>query len=493
MQSELRYLLMVLNCVNIMVLFVGLGSLLRKVGISRRSRAWCLSMILLAYSYIDVFVIGRQLGNLLEITTIVPALANIWTKIEGFSGLSHSYLRDFWVEPHAVAALLFLVTAVLVYRQKESPMPTPLRGAFVGLLTLTAFGCDSFLGLVLALWIGLDIVLDLIRKPSSYRRTLAFVLGVAPVAGVGCFYIFGLDMIGGQGGMISIDPLTGVIATLPFYLTLDYGPIFLIGAAGWWGYWRRRKTDQATPVGRIWLMAILALGIGLLLRHEVEYDIFLRKAGKPLQFVLLIGCGLAIDYLRQYRGNRLRIIAASVALVALPSLALDLQAFGGFAGSRGLQNSISSEDIQALKWLRNNTEPDAVIQGRPGYQGEYLYEINPIPALAERRVAVATYMIASLWGVGGAAAIERKHEVDSMFQTDDETKLRRWLDDLRIDYLYLGSQERMQYELHSKLLWENSLLFQEVYDRQGVKILHYRGDTKLTSDPNTDSSVDRSL
>lgn len=473
LQASVRHLLLWQNCLNIFVLFLALGQLLRQCGISCRAVAMTLSLVLFCYSYIDIFIIGRAVGNLVKIPELIPSLGSIWQKIENFSGMSHGYLRDFWVEPHAVAAILFSTVAVQLQCTKQSAMPHLLRGIILGTVVFAAFGCDSFLGTILALWIALDSAIDFLKGSRAQRRTLLHLTGgVGLVAVVALGYIFGLNMIGGQKGLLLLTPMTGVIATLPFYLTLDYGPIFLCGLAGWWLSIRDKRHGFAA---RVWLLGVVALVMGLFLRHAVEYDILLRKSGKPLQLALLVGAGLLFERMGRI-GRRQQIIILIVLLAALPTIGFDLQAFGGFGGSRGMENYLGATEMKALQWIKTNTPSNSIVQGQPGYQGEYVYEFNPIPPLAERPVAVGTYMMSALWGVGGKAALARIHAIDSLFQSESAAGAAAILDRFDIDYLYIGPRERRVYNITTIPLWEDTTLFERVYNRDSVTILRYRDE-----------------
>lgn len=474
LQASVRHLLLWQNCLNILMLFFALGQLLRHCGISRRAVAMTLSLVLFFYSYIDIFIIGRAVGNSVQITELIPPLASIWPKLENFSGLSHGYLRDFWVEPHAVAAILFSTVAVQMQCAKQSRMPQVIRGMILGALVFATFGCDSFLGTILALWVALDNGIDFVKGSHPQRRSLLYLTGgVATVAVVALGYIFGLNMIGGQKGLLLLTPMTGVLATLPFYLALDYGPIFLCGLAGWYLSIKERNPGYA---GRVWLLGVVALVMGLFLRHAVEYDILLRKSGKPLQLVLLIGAGLLFERMGR-TGRRWRIIMVIVLLMALPTIGFDLQAFGGFGGSRGMENYLDSKEMKALRWIKTNTPSNSIVQGQPGYQGEYVYEFNPIPPLAERSVAVGTYMMSALWGVGGKAALGRIHSIDSLFQAESAAEAAAIMKRFDIDYLYIGPRERRVYQLTADPLWADMALFETVYNHDSVTILRYRDES----------------
>jgi hypothetical protein len=471
--TELRLLLLTIDIVNILFFFLSLNLLLRTFGFTRRTAGWALALLLIGYSYMDLFVIGRELGTWIGIPEWSPLLADAWQKLEGFSGLSHSFIRDFWVEPHAVAAIVFTVVAIILHMLKDSAMPPALRGLLAGLMITVATGSDSFAGLILALWIGLDWLIDMAQGVRRQQDLLSYASGIVVMAAVALTYMLGFDMVGGQSGMLTIAPLTGVIATLPFYLVLDYGPLFILGLVGWWYLYSGRCSTSEPWQRRLLLMALIALAIGLLVRHTIEYDILLRKAGKPLQLVFLVGAAAAISYLSSVRGW-LRRIAVVLIIIALPTLALDLQAFGGFFGSRGLVNTVPAEDMRALQWLKNNTEPEAVVQGMPSWQGEYLYEVDPVPALGERRVAISTYMLSALWGVGAQAAMDRIQLVKRILETDSAPALNILPDSMGVRYVYLGSKERDELELAPALTAPDTVMFETVYRTREVTILRYR-------------------
>ncbi|UCC80214.1 MAG: hypothetical protein JSW64_02310 [Candidatus Zixiibacteriota bacterium] len=472
LQLSVWNLVLMQNCINVLMLFLTLGQLLRLSGVSRRAVVSALSLTLFFYSYVDIFIIGRVIGNMMKITEMIPHLGPVWQKLEGFSGLSHGYLRDFWVEPHAAAAILFIATTVQIQCAGQIRIPPLVRGIILGALVFVAFGCDSFLGTILALWVGLDNIISFLKGDRAARLSiLRLAGGIALAAGFSLFYIFGLNMIGSQKELLTLTPMTGIIAILPFYLMLDYGPIFLFGITGWWISIKKRISS---PVGRIWLLGLVALVIGLLLRHIVEINVILRKAGKPLQLVLLVGAAFLFERVL-HANRRTQVIVVIALLIALPTVGLDIQAFGGFAGSRGMENYIGSNEMRALRWIKENTPPNSIVQGRHGYDPEYEYEFNPVPPLAERPVAVGTYMMAALWGVGGNAAVERLHVIDTLFQTASLNKVTAIVDSFDIDYLFIGPREQETYQLHPECLWENRLMFETVYDHDSVKVLRYLG------------------
>ena len=229
--------------------------------------------------------------------------------------------------------------------------------------------------------------------------------------------------------------------------------------------------------------------MGLFLRHAVEYDILLRKSGKPLQLVLLVGAGLLFERMAG-SGRWRKITLVILLLAALPTIGFDIQAFGGFGGSRGMENYLALHEIKALNWIKSDTPPNAVVQGKPGYRGDYLYEINPIPPLAERPVAVGTFMLSSLWGVGARNAIARTRAVDSMFQAETANDVAAMVERFNVDYLYIGPRERAAYELRPESLWEDTMVFETVYDRDSVLILQLRVSTRqIIMEPPTQSQI----
>ena len=95
--------------------------------------------------------------------------------------------------------------------------------------------------------------------------------------------------------------------------------------------------------------------------------------------------------------------------------------------------------------------------------------------VAQRPVAVGTYMLSALWGIGGGPANERRSEIDAMFQTTSVDSLTATMDKYSIRYLYIGPQERRAYRLNPEILWENKSLFAIEYNDDGVMILRYKG------------------
>lgn len=487
--TELRYLLLTIDIFNIAFFFMALNLLLRAIGFGRRVAGLALAILLVGYSYMDLFVIGRELAAWIGVPQWSPMLSGAWEKLEGFSGLSHSFVRDFWVEPHAVAAMVFTFGAIVFHFRKGSTMPALFRGVLVGLLITAATGCDSFAGLILALWIGLDWLIDLARRSRPPGHLVRYAGGIVVMGVIALTYMLGFNMIGGQSGMLRIDPLTGVIVTLPFYLLLDYGPVFLLGLVGWWYLYSGRAQTAQPWHRRLLLMAVIALAIGLLVRHSIEYDILLRKSGKPLQLVFLVGAAAMIGHLKS-SGRWMKRIAVTLVVLSLPTLALDLQAFGGFFGARGLVNTVSSGDMKALRWLKHHAEPEAVVQGLPSWQGEYLYEVDPVPALGERRVAVSTYMLSALWGIGAQAAMDRIQLVRKILESDSPYVLRMLPDSMGVKYVYMGPKERSELNLSTGLLSPDPNLFETVYSTPEVTILRYRDSRSANSaEPLTDRPV----
>jgi hypothetical protein len=269
------------------------------------------------------------------------------------------------------------------------------------LLALAMSGMKGSIGPVLLAGLALDALVRLLRRQESARRAWIQFAALALVSAV-----FTLWLSLGSGNfataMFRYAPLASVetsgmyirvlqlghwtrdaepvwLAALlaPFWLVLVLGPA-LLGAA------LCLAARRAAALEELWLWGTLLAGLALALGLAApgNNELFFLHPGQIALAILAAGA-LAAPF---EDGRRLR--AAILLVLALPWLLGGVLRIAETQGeerrTRELAASSASAQLEALHWLRDHTDPDALVLLR----SNALY----VSALAERRAFHESYL-----------------------------------------------------------------------------------------------------
>jgi hypothetical protein len=431
------------------MLFTGLFfSAGRELGL-RPSRAFLATAVAVgAVSYEGVFVLLRALvsGESFRDTN-VDAVGRWVLGLVSLDGLHRSLL---YTPQHLFSYSLLLVLLVLVIRGEP-------RSRATAILCGVLLGGMAGASIVTAMLAGPWLVLLLLVRSGSTRRFVALSFWTAlPALGLLGWYVL-LGFFGDAGGALALRAPTW--AELPSVVLLDCGALVLLLLPALRGRFVRRDLEIAA-------LAVLALSAVLFLDLRGYEGVWMAwRAGSVLLVALAL---LAAPALR----GRLGALHAVVLLPAIATVALDLvnaQDVSNRSLSPGefrWTTVVSTDEWEALQWLRSRTPSDAVVQWdvRARELGEWAF----LPALAERRMAVGSPIF--LLDLRKYRIRERRY-VRPIFSSASAVEAHRLARSLGIDYLFLGRTELEARGEHLRKLFESKGLFRPVFANGGVTVL----------------------
>jgi hypothetical protein len=127
---------------------------------------------------------------------------------------------------------------------------------------------------------------------------------------------------------------------------------------------------------------------------------------------------------------------------------------------------VSRDEWEALRWIREKTPEDSVVQW--DVRARELGEWALLPAIGERRMAVGSPIF--LLDLRKYRVRERR-EVRPIFASGDPEEAYRLATNLGIDYLFLGARELQARGERLRRLFESEERFRTVFSNPGVTIL----------------------
>lgn len=397
----------------------------------------------------DVVHRGLPLDELRDIN--IDAVA-AWA----FKGLRIDNLpRTMWYTPqHGFACALGLLAmpAAIVAGAEMKASAALLSGCALG----ASVAFNPLLGAAFCAVYGATLVLRTWRERRPVRSLLRQWLAVLPVGAALAWCA--LNEVGdGAAGVIHLGfwgPARN--ATLMTFL-LQFGPLLpLAGLGAWAGH--RRGGHSLWPAA---LGALTAVGLMHLVTLTVDLS-WVGFRGGNLFFVLIPALpARGIVWIRSARSPRLAAAAVAATVAAgLPTTLLD--AFNAqdvenqhlsrdAERVRGSQVafdpdqefhwtlSVSPEEVQALRWIRDHTPVDARVQMEPTVRGRETWSL--IPSFAERRMVTGN----ALPLLPRPAYAVRNGQVRDLYASSDAEHAWAEARGLGIDFLYVGDAERRAY------------------------------------------------
>jgi uncharacterized membrane protein len=257
----------------------------------------------------------------------------------------------------------------------------------------------------------------------------------------------------------------------------------VLGIAGFVLCVRDQRT-YPTSSGLLWLLFSVLFLIMFLVPGNLPTWEISQKLGIVLRIPVLVLSGVFLDRLVSRGIGQRRILWAALLLFcasALPSL-LAYEYVYLNVNSSDLLTYVGASERTAAEWIGTQTPLNAVLQSWPGGQtsvrpyyraGEDTYSL--IPVFGERQTAVGDLQFTQYYVPRSSYqdASARAAEISRIYDKPDQSDVVELLERYRIDYIYWGLSER-QCCLENLTWYEESSLFDKVYDRDGVSIFRFR-------------------
>ena len=308
---------------------------------------------------------------------------------------------------------------------------------------------------------------------------------------------------GGRTQLLSVALPDGATEYLPFILErwlsqpftfLIIGGMTALALALVWTGVRRgaQLPDTARPL--VFVLALAAVGLGLTFTPEVVYlrDNFGWRMNTIFKFYYqawllfgLAGAFTIVISLSHVRGWRIApALLSGLALVLATASTIYLIA-GAYSKTQGFSRAptfdaaayvatVAPAEYGAVEWVRANTQPtDVIVEGKGRSYGA---ETNRISTLTGRPTLLGWDGHESQWRgrAYGTMAAGRPEALRAIYGGATLDQLARILAEFGVDYVYVGPQERTQYNLSPAT--ERALFAQLelVYDNGDVRIYRVR-------------------
>jgi hypothetical protein len=419
-----------------------------------------------------------------------PIVLDAW---EDVAWRVHNLATQFVWCPQHVAALVGIALCAwwlhLVPRARWWIALGPLIGASI-------FGSSVYLAMTAFAAAGVYSLLTLNearRAAGQFGRQLAVLLAIA-VLGAALMALQALEyreMSGRFSGGLTLQwahnrfallgrlAPAGPVANLldaPWMLLVNFGlpalACLLVGGAFWSDLWRNKGTR----------LLLLAAVIGTVALYTVRSDInpidySFRVAVMPANLLACICAGAL------FAGYRLRPAAARIrkpllVIGLLLGAPVGLYEAPLMAARTFLLSEPHEPDAGAIRFLRRNTPPDAVVQPDPRTAGERDTR-RTLPQLIDRRMAVADPddPHVRVFTPPDLARMQRVFaDVERAFKTDSSETAHRLLRVARVTHVLLGSTERRRFGATPQ--FGDPAFFETVYDDDNARVVRLVDDAR---------------
>lgn len=454
-------------CIYALVSLLLLASVLRNA-LSRNSQAWipCMVMCIFAYSYIWILPFGVWvLGLLSSFFPQLPIQKILQEQGETYSGLSHGSLRDFLIEPHGVLGFSLLL-ALFLWKNLSVRSLSPVKAFFEGFLIGSAFGIETFYGLLIGSWWGLLMLLEAWEQKdikSFLVRGFSTAVGIL----IPILFVKNVGMIGEGKGNLEVVPYLRMMLASPVLFLLEFGPIWIFAILGC----RKLFSQESLRTRKEFIALFVSVFLLMFfLRHSYIHNLIFRKYLRAAKLPLLLSAGFFWENVseRTQRGPWKKRAIILCLLLAVPSTYVDHFNLSQSDGE-GRSILVDKADARAYLWLKSNSPEQAVIQGRPDYGNKSNF--TPAVLFSDRRAASGDFIHARNYQIGdeiaGARAIGIRETLFGPASVEDSLKM---IQDLGITHIFVGPVERSYYGDGTKKFAEHPEIFQKIYDAEERQI-----------------------
>lgn len=410
------------------------------------------------YAIVDLLRTGRPMTELLD--TNIDAIT-AWA----FGGLRVDNMpRSLWYTPQHTTSIALALCALATGVLAGSAAPAGAilcAGLALGLSTTM----NPLIGGVCSLLYGAMMLVDAFRRPKPVRLLARHALAALfVVAAVG--WAAASRVMDGAGSALDIG-FSGFSRHSPVItLLLSLGPVLVPALPGLFGA-RTDVTRRAVVVAAAGILAGLVL-LYFVRVSEASWVGF--RAGQILLVTIPVLLARSLETLR--RGWRAALVAA-VLLIGLPTTLVDTwnaQDIWNRRPGPGFRWTLwtTPDQQQAFEWIGRNTPADAIVQMEPMVRGREHWTL--IPSFAGRRMAAGLPI--SLLPIPDYP--ERSEIVRRIFATADPNEASDLARRLRLDYLYVDSDDLAAYPVGTAKFDANPGRFEPVFRNGSVRVYRVR-------------------
>lgn len=359
-----------------------------------------------------------------------------WVSNQGM--LAPSLFASFYWVPHAVAAMVVFLLALLHLRKAETD---PSTLAMAGACLASMAGYNGYVALGGAATLVLLRVPDLARfilsrfrigRDILFRNALAGSLAVLLALPV-------LHLYMGDGGGVEKFRWAHPGLLVPFQVFLEFGPALLLGLMGLIATWRETKGMGA--LSPFFLMGAVSLPTICFVASTGENNDLAMRMSMFLWIGLAVFSGLALSRLfpphpvpnQDERWTRMATLAA---------LGLGFLSVAWFAiGAAVAKPALSPDEVAAGRWIRSQVPPGWLVQGSPLRDNPELVYVSGHPAVLSDTWA------GRLFYAKPEDYARRMDSLHEAFSTSDPTAACATLRGMEIAVLVVGPPETRDFPL----------------------------------------------
>lgn len=406
------------------------------------------------YALVDLWIEGRPTHTLLD--TNVDAIT-AWE----FGGLRVDNVpRSLWYTPQhttSIALGLVALTVAILGGAAASIGAILFAGLALGLSTTM----NPLLGGVCSILYGACTAADAMAHPRWFRILLRHALAAIFVVGaVG--WAAASRVMDGAGSALDVG-FSGFSRQSPLItLLLSLGPVLVPAVLGVF-HPRTAFAKRAVVVAG----AGVVVGLFLLYFVRVSEASWVGfRAGQVLLVMIPILLARTFEWLPRRAGA---LLAAVILVVGLPTTVIDTwnaQDIWNRRPGPGFRWTLwtTPDQQQAFQWIREHTALDAVVQMEPIVRGREHWTL--IPSFAGRRMAAGLPI--SLLPIPEYQ--QRSEQVKRVFETPDAAEASALARRLRLDYLYVDTEDVQAYPDGTAKFGRAPELFQEVFRNASVRV-----------------------
>jgi hypothetical protein len=412
------------------------------------------------YATLDLLRRGRPLQGLLDIN--IDAV----TAWPPFRGLRIDNIpRSLWYTPqHTTSIALGLVGLTIGIFAGAFTRTAGIVGAGLALGLSTTM--NPLLGAVCSIVYGVCVLADGLGKAGGLVAIARHALAAVFVAGAVAWGAASRVM-DGAGAVLDVG-FAGYSRNYPLItLLLALGPVLLPAVAGVLMPARTPAVRRAIVVGA----SGVALGLFLLYFVRISEASWVGfRAGQLLLISIPILLARTLESLS--RTVRAALVAV-VLVIGMPTTLIDTynaQDIGNRRPGPGFRWTLWTTPAQreAFIWIRAHTTDEDIVQMEPIVRGREHWTL--IPSFAGRRMAAGQPI--SLLPLPEYR--ERSEQVRRLFEARDQTEAAAIARSLRLDYLYVDTEDVRAYPEGTQKFAANPEIFEPVFANGEVRIYRVR-------------------